>query len=124
ARVPIVATDLPALREILRPGDNAFMATPGDPDAFADALCDALLDRPRAETFAQRARVDVERHTWLRRAEDVLHAFRRPKGGWCRGRCIRRAPSRVASLRPRRHRRSPLPDRRGSSHGPAAAGPS
>ena len=44
AGVPIVASDLPALREVLRHEQNALLATPGDPDSFAAAVQRILAD--------------------------------------------------------------------------------
>ena len=72
AGAPIVATDLPAIREVLRHDDNALLAAPGDPRAFADALHVLLHDRTRAARLATRARADVERFTWQHRAAALL----------------------------------------------------
>ena len=44
AGVPIVASDLPALREVLRHEENALLARPGDPEAFALAVRRVLAD--------------------------------------------------------------------------------
>ena len=44
AGVPIVASDLPALREVLRHEQNALLATPGDADSFAAAVTRILAD--------------------------------------------------------------------------------
>ena len=72
AGAPIVATDLPAIREVLRHDDNALLAPAGDPSALAGAL-HALLDDPaRATRLGARARGDVARFTWRRRAAALL----------------------------------------------------
>lgn len=66
---PIVASDLPALREVLQDGVNAILVPPGDPDAMAAAI-NRLIGRPaEAERLAKRARVDAADYTWTRRAE-------------------------------------------------------
>jgi glycosyltransferase involved in cell wall biosynthesis len=78
AGAPIVATDLPAIREVLRHGDNALLAAPGNPAAFADALHVLLDDRACAARLAARARADVERFTWQHRAAALLAACEAP----------------------------------------------
>src|SRR5205823_5651072 len=45
AGLPIVASDLPALREVLRDEDNALLVPPNDPVRLADAIR-RLLDEP------------------------------------------------------------------------------
>ena len=69
---PIVATDLPSVRELLTDGVNARLVPPSDPAALAAAVR-ALLDRPEPALAAQ-ARRDVLSLTWEARA-DKLHRF-------------------------------------------------
>jgi glycosyltransferase involved in cell wall biosynthesis len=75
ARVPIVASDLPALREVLRHDENALLVPPGDPAALARALTDVLADPALAGRLASRARQDVARHTWPGRAQRILEGL-------------------------------------------------
>jgi glycosyltransferase involved in cell wall biosynthesis len=74
AEVPIVASDLPALRDVLRHDHNALLATPGDPAALARTLGTALADGARSRRVARQARTDVERYSWRRRAGALLDA--------------------------------------------------
>jgi glycosyltransferase involved in cell wall biosynthesis len=66
---PIVATDLPALREVLRDGETAILVTPGDAGALADGIQRVVTDAPMAQRLAAAARVAVDDYTWDRRAE-------------------------------------------------------
>lgn len=74
AGVPIVASDLPAVREILRHGANAWLVAPGDPGALADGICRILSDAALAGRLAANARADCEGLTWEKRARAVLEA--------------------------------------------------
>ncbi len=54
--LPIVASDLPALREVVRPGENADLVSPTDSAALAAAVV-ALLDDPaRRQAYGARSR--------------------------------------------------------------------
>jgi len=72
AGAPIVASDLPALREVLQDNVNALLARPGDPDAFAEAVRRLLADPALASRLGAQARVDVLRYCWEARAEALL----------------------------------------------------
>ena len=65
---PIVASDLPALREVLRPDDNAVLVEAGNAGALAAGLARVLADRALASRIAAQARADVQEYTWDRRA--------------------------------------------------------
>ena len=68
---PIVATDLPSVREIISDDVNGLIVPPGDPDAMAGAIV-RLADHPElSERLARRAFDDVEAYSWRRRAERV-----------------------------------------------------
>lgn len=66
---PIVASDLPALREVLRPDENAVLVAPGDADALAAGIRRVAGDPALASRLAAQARRDVAEYTWDRRAE-------------------------------------------------------
>jgi glycosyltransferase involved in cell wall biosynthesis len=68
---PIVASDLPAIREILRDGDTALLARAGDPQSFAAAVRRLLDDRALAVRLADAARAHVLEFTWDRRAARI-----------------------------------------------------
>jgi glycosyltransferase involved in cell wall biosynthesis len=89
AGVPIVASDLPALREVLSHGRNALLARAGDPDAFAGAVRQLLADPDLARRLGRQARADVERYSWDARAGSLLDflgddSIRAPQGALAR----------------------------------------
>ncbi|MBN2084312.1 MAG: glycosyltransferase [Anaerolineales bacterium] len=75
---PIVATDFPSVREVLRHGENALLVAPDSPDEIARGLRRMLEDRNLAEAVAGRARKDVEAYTWERRAGNILSVLEQP----------------------------------------------
>jgi glycosyltransferase involved in cell wall biosynthesis len=69
---PIVASDLPVLREILVHDRNALLYPPFDPQALAASLACVIADAPLAARLADQARLDVENFTWDKRAARIL----------------------------------------------------
>jgi glycosyltransferase involved in cell wall biosynthesis len=76
AGVPIVSSDLPAICEVLRHGENAWLVTPGDAKALADGIYRVLSDSPLAERMAQQARREAQNYSWNARASAVIDAAR------------------------------------------------
>lgn len=54
--LPAVVSDLPALREVVREGENALIVPPADPGALAEAIVELLADPERRASFAIRSR--------------------------------------------------------------------
>ena len=71
---PVVASDLPALREVL--GDQAELVPPGDAAALADALARVLED-PGGEPARAARRARAAAFTWRACAQATLTAYRR-----------------------------------------------
>lgn len=71
---PVVATDLPALREVL--GDQAELVPPGDAAAMAAALAKVLGD-PGGERARAARRARAAAFTWAACANATLSAYRR-----------------------------------------------
>jgi len=69
---PIVASDLPAIREVLENDVNAVLVEPDSPDALAEGIRRVLENSGLGERLASRAAQDVERYTWDRRAQSIL----------------------------------------------------
>jgi glycosyltransferase involved in cell wall biosynthesis len=66
---PIVASDLPAIREVLHHEVDALLVPPGDPAALAAAIRRVAGDPALAGRLAARARAAVTDYGWDRRAE-------------------------------------------------------
>jgi glycosyltransferase involved in cell wall biosynthesis len=71
---PVVASDLPSIREVLVHEQNALLVPPGDSRALASAIERLLRDRDLARRLAARAFEDGRAYSWDRRAE-ALEAF-------------------------------------------------
>jgi glycosyltransferase involved in cell wall biosynthesis len=70
---PVVASDLPAHREVL--GDQAELVPPGDPAALAGALA-RVLDDPGGEPARAARRTRAAGFTWETCAQATLSAYR------------------------------------------------
>jgi glycosyltransferase involved in cell wall biosynthesis len=73
---PIVASDLPSLREVLVHGRNAHLVSADDPGALAAGLSALLSDRPRGAVLAARAAEDVRPYDWGVRGRSVAAFLR------------------------------------------------
>ena len=74
---PIVASDLPAIREILTDGENAVLVAPSDAQALASGIWRVVEDRDLAVRIARTAFDQAANYAWDRRAERLealLHA--------------------------------------------------
>jgi glycosyltransferase involved in cell wall biosynthesis len=69
--LPIVASDLSSIREILADERNALLAQPGNPESFVTAIRRLKTDRALGKRLADQALVDVRAYTWERRAEKL-----------------------------------------------------
>ncbi len=69
---PIVASNLPAIREVLEDGVNALLVQSDDPDALAEGIRTVLENPALGERLASRASEDVKSYTWDRRAQSIL----------------------------------------------------
>jgi glycosyltransferase involved in cell wall biosynthesis len=68
---PIVASDLPVLREILSDGENALLCPPDSVEAFTAAIR-RLRDEPGlGARLAEQAWRDVQTYSWDERARRV-----------------------------------------------------
>jgi glycosyltransferase involved in cell wall biosynthesis len=72
---PIVASDLPSIREVLSDGRNALLVEPGNPQALTAGIRRIKEDAALAERLARQALEDVHDYTWARRAERLDTLF-------------------------------------------------
>lgn len=79
---PMIASDLPVLREVLQDRVNCLLRPPEDPDAWAGALDELITDTAlRRRLGAEGRRQVLERYTWRRRADVVLEGLGGPETG-------------------------------------------
>ena len=71
-KVPIVASDLPNLREILEHRKTAFLVEPDDPDSLSKGIIALLSNRGLAEKISGNAYKLVQKYTWYNRAKKVI----------------------------------------------------
>jgi glycosyltransferase involved in cell wall biosynthesis len=75
AGVPIISSDLPVLREVLRNGENCLLANPSHCDSWLDALDRLTTDHTLAEAIGRQGHADyVRRYTWTHRAKRIIQA--------------------------------------------------
>jgi glycosyltransferase involved in cell wall biosynthesis len=73
--VPVVATNVGVLPEILRDGDSALLVAPESPSALAEALIRLLGDSALQERLARNGRRIADQHSWPSIAERTESAF-------------------------------------------------
>lgn len=74
---PIVASDLPALREILKDRENAWLVQPDDTAALAAALNAIVTDKSLAARLAKGAFDSAAAYSWDARAEQLEQTLTR-----------------------------------------------
>ena len=70
----ILTSDLPVIREVLDESSAVFVP-PEDASAWTFALESLLEDSARRNALAKNARREVEKYTWLARAQKILDGF-------------------------------------------------
>jgi glycosyltransferase involved in cell wall biosynthesis len=68
---PIIASDLPSIREVLS-DDSAYFFTPDDAHALAEKIAEALAEPDVAVHKAAKARELLKNYTWHERAGSIL----------------------------------------------------
>ena len=71
AGLPLVVSDLPSLRDVLRP-DEAVFVEPESPEALGRGIAGLLADADHRRAMAARARESVQANTWGARARRIL----------------------------------------------------
>lgn len=75
AGAPVVSSDLPAFRSVLRDGDLGVLFPVGDSAACARAVCDLLSDSSERERLRRSASAAVLSYDWSRVADDILAVY-------------------------------------------------
>jgi len=80
AGLPIVASDLASIRDVIRPGENGMLFKEGDPAALAAAVRQLTDDPARGASVSARAREEaIARYSWQARAKHILRFIERLK---------------------------------------------
>jgi glycosyltransferase involved in cell wall biosynthesis len=74
--LPLIASDLPSLRELLVDRVDAWLVPPDDAQALAAAIDGALSDARLRSQIGQRLRARAAGHTWDARARRILEWMR------------------------------------------------
>jgi phosphatidyl-myo-inositol alpha-mannosyltransferase len=75
AGLPVVASDIPGFREVVRQDVEGLLAPPGDAAALATALTRVLEDRGLRQRLGDAGRAKAERYRWERVAGEVEEAY-------------------------------------------------
>ena len=76
AGVPVVASDVPALREMLRHRKNAYLVRPDDAESLAEGIKTVAFDAQLAFDLRTNGLETARRHTFLKRAEKLASFLR------------------------------------------------
>ncbi len=73
ARRPIIASDLPSVRELLRHGENARLFSSDDPQSLAENIRWVTSHPEESAALAQQAWLDAQKMGWNQRAAQIIH---------------------------------------------------
>ena len=91
AGLPVVASDIPGYREVVRDGAEGLLVAPGDASAVARAVATVITDRALARRLRAAGRRRAEGFSWSAQAGRVLDLYTVATGGHGR-----RVPVRLA----------------------------
>lgn len=77
AGVPLVASELPAITEVIRHGENGWLVNPDSPSALAQGIRYLLENKEFASAMARRSAQDAEGYTWKHRAARIVESVKR-----------------------------------------------
>jgi glycosyltransferase involved in cell wall biosynthesis len=75
AGLPVVATNIGGIDELITDNANGLLVEPDNPRALADAIAKVLENDELAASLASRLRADAVRYTWRRAADEVMAAL-------------------------------------------------
>ena len=68
---PIMASDLPSIREILNE-NNSILVEPDNPEVLAEGIKNALENFEFSASIANQAFQDIQNYTWQKRVKKIL----------------------------------------------------
>jgi phosphatidylinositol alpha-mannosyltransferase len=75
AATPVIASDIPGYRDVLREGTDGLLVAPGDALGLAESLRRLALDKCMRERMARAARERAQRFAWPHIASEVLDSY-------------------------------------------------
>jgi phosphatidylinositol alpha-mannosyltransferase len=75
ASTPVIASDIPGYRDVVRDGIDGVLTPPGDALALAEALRSLALDPAARARLSGAARIRAERFAWPHIATEVLDCY-------------------------------------------------
>jgi phosphatidylinositol alpha-mannosyltransferase len=104
AGTPVVASNIPGYRDVVRDGVDGVLVPPGDAQALAEVLRDLHEEPARRAEMARAAVRGVERFAWPRVAGEVMEAYEdaiaTPVPEGVRARLAVRVGARAADMKP------------------------
>lgn len=80
--VPVVASDIPGYREVVRDGVTALVTPPGDSAAVADAIALLLKDADLSKRLAEAGRQAARRYSWDTVVGEIETVYREVVDEW------------------------------------------
>ncbi len=68
----VIVSDLPSMRQVLTPEQNALLVPTGEPEAFAQAIEQLLADKELRVRLGNAAKSRVQSFSWRARSETIL----------------------------------------------------
>ena len=75
AGTPVVASNIPGYRDVVRDGETGILVAPGDAQGLAEVLRDLHEEPERRTAMARAAARDVQRFAWPRVAGQLMEAY-------------------------------------------------
>jgi phosphatidylinositol alpha-mannosyltransferase len=75
AGTPVIASNIPGYRDVVRDGFDGVLVEPGDAQAIAEALRDLWEEPERRARMARAAAAEVQRFAWPQVAAQIMEAY-------------------------------------------------
>jgi glycosyltransferase involved in cell wall biosynthesis len=72
AKIPIVASDLPSIREVLTDGETGILVEPNNPKKLAEGVEKILSEPALAKKISEQAYQKAMNYTWQKRSEKII----------------------------------------------------
>jgi len=72
---PVVASDIPGYRCVIKDGYNGLNVPPGDPEGIAKGVIKVMKDKDLRESLIRGGLISAEHYSWVRVAKEVLKYY-------------------------------------------------